>query len=162
MQYSLHFYMVQLPVVIRYTHIAFFLKRSKNREILQILSNEVAYNSEDDLESIDENDEEVTDLDNFLNLCTEDLIDDILENIDNENFTQIISEFDNPLDKNISLINVEEYPTLGTTNDSSPRTIVTSLSTNITTNIPVKITRSQKRKNLLLFYLPQQQYINLH
>lgn len=138
------------------------MNKLTDREILQILSNEVAYNSEDDLESIDENDEEVTDLDNFLNLCTEDLIDDILENIDNENFTQIISEFDNPLDKNISLINVEEYPTLGTTNDSSPRTIVTSLSTNITTNIPVKITRSQKRKNLLLFYLPQQQYINLH
>lgn len=74
-----------------------------------------------------------------------------MENIDTENFTQIISEFDKTLDKNISLINVEEYPTVGTTNDSTPGAIVTPLSTSITTNIPVKITRSQKRKKSATF-----------
>lgn len=101
---------------------------------------------------IDENDEEVRDLDNFSNLCTKNLLDDFLENIDNENFTNIISEFDNPLDKNISLINVEEYPTVGTTNDSTTAAIVAPLSTSITTNIPVKITRSQKRKKICYFF----------
>lgn len=118
---------------------------------MQILSNEVPYHSEDNLESIDKNDEDVSDLDNFSNLCTENLLDDFLENIDNENFTKIISEFDNPLDKNISLINVEEYPTIGTTNDSTPAAIVAPLLISITTNVPVKITRSQKRKKSATF-----------
>lgn len=58
--------------------------------MLQILSNNVRYESKDDLKSIDEHLEEVSDLDNFSNLCTEDLLDDFLENIDNEDFIKII------------------------------------------------------------------------
>jgi len=127
------------------------MNKLTDREILQILSNEVPYHSEDDLESIDKNDEEVSDLHNFSNLYTDDLLNDFLENIDNVDFTKIISEFDNPLDKNISLINVEEYPTVETTNDSTPAAIVAPLSTSSTNNIPVKITRSQKRKQSATF-----------
>lgn len=66
------------------------MNKLTDREILHILSNEVPYYSEDNLESIDE---EVSDLDSFSNLCTEDLLDDFSENIDNVDFTKIISEF---------------------------------------------------------------------
>lgn len=74
------------------------------------LKNKTPFDSEDDIESIDKNVDEISVFGNILKLSIVALLDNFLDNIFSEDFTILISQVDNTI--GISLIHVEITSTI--------------------------------------------------